>query len=139
MKALYCVPIEYLATPPKCPALPRPPVALSGMLLAFALNAIEVRRLARSHGWQNEFPVNLSRAVSLSVLLMLIMGIGSHNLYRYTWMWFGAFQGIALHCLRLRARKPVEMTHHEDEPEWQPAGADSRTLAGRWDSDLRAV
>jgi len=89
-------------------------------LLAFALNAREVRRLARAHDWQNEFPLRLSKAVSLSVLLMLIMGIGSHNLYRYTWMWFGAFQGIALHCLRLRARMPVEMTHHEEEAEWQP-------------------
>jgi hypothetical protein len=90
------------------------------VLLGFALNAVEVRRLARSHGWQDAFPVNLSRAVSLSVLLMLIMGCGSHNLYRYTWMWFGAFQGIALHCLRLRARMPVEMTHHENEVECQP-------------------
>jgi O-antigen ligase len=105
-------------------------VALLGMLLAFALNAREVRRLSRAHGWQDDFPVRLSGAISLSVLLMLIMGIGSHNLYRYTWMWFGAFQGIALHCLRLRARyqtdartrelMDVEMTRHEDEIKWQP-------------------
>jgi O-antigen ligase len=95
-------------------------VALLGMLLAFALNAREVQRLARTYGWQDEFPARLSRAVSLAVLLMLFMGIGSHNLYRYTWMWFGAFQGIALHCLRLRTRMSVEMTHHEGELEWQP-------------------
>lgn len=114
-------------------------VALLGMLLAFALNAAEMRRLARAHGWKDTFPVHLSRAVSLSVLLMLILGFGSHNLYRYTWMWFGAFQGIALHCLRLRSRMPQEMTHHEDEAEWQPAGAGGPALAGRWDTDLRAV
>ena len=114
-------------------------VALLGMLLAFALNALEVRRLARAHGWQDDFPVRLSRAVSLSVILMLIMGIGSHNLYRYTWMWFGAFQGIALHCLRLRARMSVEMTHHEEEAEWQPASLGGRPLAGRWDTDLRPI
>jgi O-antigen ligase len=113
-------------------------VALLGMLLAFALNAFEVRRIARNCGWNEAFPVHLSRAVSLAVLLMLVMGMGSHNLYRYTWMWFGAFQGIALHCLRLRSRMPVEM-HHEEGAEWQPAGAGGPALAGRWDPDLHPV
>jgi len=113
-------------------------IALAGMLLAFALNAAEVRRVARDHGWKDAFPARLSRAVSLSVLLMLVMGLGSHNLYRYTWMWFGAFQGIALHCLRLRSRVPVEMQREEDD-EWEPAGVGSPALAGRWDTDLRPV
>lgn len=113
-------------------------VALLGMLLAFALNAAEVRRLARENGWKQTFPVHLSRAVSLAVLLMLVMGFGSHNLYRYTWMWFGAFQGIALHCLRLRARTSVGMEHGE-EAEWQSASASGPALAGRWDTDLRTV
>jgi O-antigen ligase len=114
-------------------------VALLGMLLAFALNAAEVRRLARIHGSKDAFPVLLSRAVSLSVLLMLVMGFGSHNLYRYTWMWFGAFQGIALHCLRLRSRVPQELAHHDNEAEWQPAGVGGHALAGRWDTDLHPV
>jgi O-antigen ligase len=113
-------------------------IALLAMLATFALNAWEVRRLARTHGWQNDFPVHLSRAVSLSVLLMLILGLGSHNLYRYTWMWFGAFQGIALHCLRLRARMSMELMHHEADS-WQPASFDHNPLAGRWDTDLRPV
>jgi O-antigen ligase len=113
-------------------------VALLGMLLAFALNAVEVRRLVRDNTWKDLFPVHLSRAVSLAVLLMLVMGFGSHNLYRYTWMWFGAFQGIALHCLRLRALTSVEMGR-EEETEWQPAGLGGHPLAGRWDTDLRAV
>jgi hypothetical protein len=113
-------------------------IALCGMLLAFALNAAEVRRLARDHGWKDTFPARLSRAVSLSVLLMLVMGLGSHNLYRYTWMWFGAFQGIALHCLRLRSRVPVEM-HREEDDQWEPAGLGGPALAGRWDTDLRPI
>jgi len=113
-------------------------IALLGMLLAFALNAWEVRRLARNYGWKEAFPDRLSQAVSLSVLLMLVMGFGSHNLYRYTWMWFGAFQGIALHCLRLRSRMPLEM-HREEELEWEPAGDGRPALAGRWDTDLRPV
>jgi hypothetical protein len=113
-------------------------IALSVVLLAFALNAAEVRRLVRENGWKEVFPARLSRAVSLSVLLMLVMGLGSHNLYRYTWMWFGAFQGIALHCLRLRSRVPAEMNRDEDE-EWGSASVGGPALAGRWDTDLRPV
>jgi O-antigen ligase len=113
-------------------------LALLGMLLAFALNALEVRRIARDYGWKEAFPVHLSRAVSLTVLLMLVMGIGGHNLYRYTWMWFGAFQGIGLYCLRLRSRMPLE-THHEEGAEWRPEGAGGPALASGWDSDLRPV
>jgi hypothetical protein len=117
-------------------------VALAGMLVCFALNAAEVRRLIRLYAWQGEFPTQLSRAVSLSVVLMLVMGMGSHNLYRYTWMWFGAFQGIALHCLRLRARMPQEV-NDEDVSEWTaasaPAGTGGDALAGRWDTHLRPV
>ncbi len=114
-------------------------LGLAAMLVSFALNAFEVRRLARLYGWKDDFPTQLSRAVSLSVLLMLVMGFGSHNLYRYTWMWFGAFQGIALHCLRLRTRMPLEMDPQGDAYGWEPESADRDALAGRWDPDLHPV
>jgi len=29
-----------------------------------------------------------------------LQGWGAHNLYRYTWLWFGAFQAVALNCSR---------------------------------------
>jgi hypothetical protein len=119
-------------------------LALAAMLLCFMLNAAEVRRLARTYAWEGEFPTHLSRAVSLTVVLMLVMGIGSHNLYRYTWMWFGAFQGIALYCLRLRSRSLREM-HHEEVAGWgtaaagAPARAGGPALAGGWHTHLRPV
>jgi hypothetical protein len=31
------------------------------------------------------------------------LGIGGHNLYRYNWLWFGAFQLAALGIARRRA------------------------------------
>ena len=39
-----------------------------------------------------------------AVVLLLFMGLGGHNLFRYNWLWFGAFQLIALHIARQRAR-----------------------------------
>jgi hypothetical protein len=48
--------------------------------------------------------------VNLTVLLLLLMGLGGHNLYRYTWLWFGAFQAIALDCMRRSAPETAEET-----------------------------
>ena len=45
------------------------------------------------------------RSTSLAVVLLLLMGLGGHNLYRYTWLWFGAFQAVALDCLRRKAEE----------------------------------
>jgi hypothetical protein len=31
---------------------------------------------------------------------MLVVSWGSHSFLRYNWLWCGAFQAIALHCLK---------------------------------------
>jgi O-antigen ligase len=74
-------------------------LALMGILLAFLANTVEMRRICRQFPERPQgFPLRVSMAVTISVLLLLFMGLAGHNLYRYTWMWFGAFQAIALHC-----------------------------------------
>jgi hypothetical protein len=78
-------------------------IAFLAVVIAFLRNAREMRKLYDAHPhWPKDFPFYLSRAVFLTLLLLLIMGLAGHNLYRYTWMWFGAFQAIALHVVRLR-------------------------------------
>lgn len=80
-------------------------LGLAAVLLAFAFNAVEVRRLYRKVAvLQRDLPYEVSLAVLAAIGLLLLMGIGGHNLYRYTWMWFGAFQAIALHCARRKFR-----------------------------------
>jgi hypothetical protein len=37
---------------------------------------------------------------------MLVKGYGDHNLYRYTWLWFGAFQAISVSILRQKVTNP---------------------------------
>ena len=37
-------------------------------------------------------------AALVSVLMLLLMGWGGHNLFRYTWLWYGGFLIIARHC-----------------------------------------
>ncbi len=81
-------------------------VTFLAFLFCFYLNWRETRRHYRHR--KPDFLYHVSRAVALNVVLLLLMGWAGHNLYRYNWLWFAAFQAIALHCIRLQAaRQPV--------------------------------
>ncbi|MCE5268533.1 MAG: O-antigen ligase family protein [Planctomycetaceae bacterium] len=70
------------------------------VVLAFFANYFQLLRVSRAQPWiRGTFPAKLIQAITLTVILLLLMGFGGHNLYRYTWVWFGAFQAIALRCL----------------------------------------
>jgi O-antigen ligase len=83
-------------------------VAFAALLACFLWNWLETRRLYRKHpDWPRDFPYHVARGAGIGVLLLLFMGWGGHNLYRYNWQWFAAFQAIAVHCLRRRAAAPT--------------------------------
>jgi O-antigen ligase len=74
------------------------------MLACFLLNYLEARRIYRRHpGWAHDFPFYVARAGVVGVLLLLFQGCAGHNLYRFHWQWFAAFQAVALHCIRQRS------------------------------------
>jgi O-antigen ligase len=78
--------------------------ALAGLLLAFRGNAVEARRFYRDHRERRaDLAYHVSRALSMSVLLLILMGWAGHIMFRYNWLWFGAFQVATLHCVRARA------------------------------------
>lgn len=80
------------------------------IVLLLGLNYWEARGLAKRWGPdRSRFPLHVTLAVAVTVILLLAMGVGGHNLFRYTWMWFGGFQLIALRILRGAARQPVVM------------------------------
>lgn len=80
-------------------------IALTGLVVCFVLNWMETRRLARAvcASPPTDFPYHVSRAVIVNIALLLLMGCAGHNLYRYNWQWFAAFQAVAVYCLRQRA------------------------------------
>lgn len=43
---------------------------------------------------------SVSFAVAWSVVLLLILGLAGHNAFRYTWLWYAAFQSIAIGIMR---------------------------------------
>jgi O-antigen ligase len=75
-------------------------IAFGCLVLAFLGNWIALRHYIRTQPHARAtFESRLVGSVMLAVVLMLLLGFGGHNLYRYTWLWFGAFQAIALLCL----------------------------------------
>jgi O-antigen ligase len=78
-------------------------VAFAMIVWSFFANYLEMRRMTR-HAPQLafSFPARVIRSVTATVILLLVMGLASHNLYRYAWLWFGAFQAVALHVLNER-------------------------------------
>jgi O-antigen ligase len=80
-------------------------LALVATVMAFFANGREAKRLAAQLPLSDPFPTRLCGAISTTIVLLLIKGWGDHNLYRYTWLWFGAFQALAVHCLRERRNR----------------------------------
>ncbi len=79
-------------------------VVFLGVLLCFLANWLETAAIYRRRPqWRRDFLYQTSRSVAVCVLLLLFIGWAGHNLYRYQWLWLGAFQAIALHCIRRRA------------------------------------
>jgi O-antigen ligase len=96
-------------------------------LWAFLANTIEISGLYKKHpAFPKDFIYQLSTAVGMAVVLLLVMGYSGHSLYRYTWMWFGAFQAIALHLARRRESLDWEMP---GGPSSQPTLPDEGALS----------
>jgi O-antigen ligase len=79
-------------------------LALAGLVFCFWLNAREANLLQRLRpGEPRTFSSNLVRAVGLNVILLFFLGMAGHNLFRFYWVWFAAFQATALYCVRRQA------------------------------------
>ncbi len=78
-------------------------LAFAAVLCGFVLNIFEMRRIYGTLANRpRDLPFYIGRAVALNVVLLCVMGWAGHNLYRYFWLWFAAFQIVALHCARVQ-------------------------------------
>jgi O-antigen ligase len=87
--------------------------AFGAVIVCFWANLRAVRAARREYPeWSNELVFQVASAVGTGVVLLLFMGNFGHNLFRFTWLWYGGFLIIARHCIRCRLADP--------EP-WLPA------------------
>ena len=91
-------------------------MAFAAILACFVVNLRAIRKVRRQYPeWQNDFVFQLPKAVGVAVFLLLFMGNFGHNLFRFSWLWYGGFVIIAQHCVLRRAAT----WEPENEEEWQ--------------------
>lgn len=90
----------------------------------FNLRAVKRMRASLPPEQQNDLLFTLPRAIGVAVFLLLLMGAVGHNLFRFTWLWFGGFLIIARHCAARR------VAAYEAECAW--AEADEEATADGW-------
>ncbi len=83
-------------------------VAYSFLVFSVFLNHFEAGRhyknlTERKYGGKDVlYLYRISLAATVGIMLLLINGWGGHNAYRFNWVWFAAFQAIAIAFLRNR-------------------------------------
>jgi hypothetical protein len=77
--------------------------AFSLVLLGFWFNLRNIRLLYREHPeWGRDFLFHVTTAVTFALFLLLFEGNFGHNLFRYSWLWYGGFLIITRHCVEQR-------------------------------------
>jgi len=64
---------------------------------------VQVARVPES----DPFMLLVSQAVLIGLFLLILLGMGGHNAFRYTWIWFAVFQAYAVENLRRSASTAI--------------------------------
>lgn len=90
-------------------------LAFIALICCFWMNLRAIRRVRRDMpAWENDLVFTLPKAIGVSLFLLLFMGNFGHNLFRFTWLWYGGFLIIARYCVARR------VANWEPEPEPEP-------------------
>ncbi len=73
------------------------------IVLFFWLNVRRIKRLYREHPeWDQDALYQYAQCMGTALLLLLIYGNVAHNLFRYHWLWYGAFLIVTRHLVEQR-------------------------------------
>ncbi|MCI0701236.1 MAG: O-antigen ligase family protein [Planctomycetia bacterium] len=102
-------------------------LAFLAILACFWMNLRMIRRVRREMpAARNDLVFTLPSAIGIGVFLLLFMGNFGHNLFRFTWLWYGGFLIIARHCIEQR------VALWEPEPEVEAEGVSESELPPGW-------
>lgn len=90
-------------------------VTFAAVLACFVMNLRRVAAVRRAFPeWENDLVFQVPAAVGTAVILLLLLGAGGHNLFRYSWLWYGGLLVISRHCIEARLR---DLEYADPEPE----------------------
>lgn len=108
-------------------------VTFFGILGCFGWNYWQCRKLLKEHPpGERDLTARLPGAVMMAVFLLLFMGMFGHNLFRFTWLWYGGFLIIARHCLSVRAREAEENPPVVEEEQEEVEESDELAVPAGW-------
>jgi O-antigen ligase len=94
-------------------------VTFGFVLLAFWYNIHRIARRYREHPeWSPDFLAHVGKASGFVVILLLLEGVAGHNLFRFSWLWYGAFLIIARHCVETRHAAACGVRAPRTVPRW---------------------
>ena len=97
-------------------------LAFASLLICFWWNLRAVKRVRAALPEQkNDLVYTLPASIGVAVFLLLFMGNFGHNLFRFTWLWYGGFLIVARHCVAVRVAE-WEPEAEEEFAEELPAG-----------------
>jgi O-antigen ligase len=100
-------------------------VSFLALLSCYWMNLRAMKRLReRFPEWREDLLFTLPGSIGVSIFLLLFMGNFGHNLFRFTWLWYGGFLIIARYCAELRAANW--------EPELEPEAESEMDLPEGW-------
>jgi O-antigen ligase len=98
-------------------------LTFAAVLVCFWVNLRRIRAAYRRHPeWDRDFLYHVAGAVGLALFLLLFEGNFGHNLFRYSWLWYGGFLIIARHCIRRREEAellPAVQPEDPPAPVWE--------------------
>ena len=100
-------------------------LAFLAVLAGFAVNGLRVRAIRRDHPeWGDHLVFQVASATLVGVVLLLFLGNFGHNLFRYSWLWYGGFLLIARHCAEERLAHLDDAEEGDEPPPWVDATED---------------
>jgi O-antigen ligase len=101
-------------------------LAFLAIVLLFWWNQRRIAAAYEQHPqWGQDFLFYVNRALGVAIILLLIEGNFSHNLFRYTWLWYGGFLIITAYCIEQRLSEATFSETGEalaPQPAFQSAG-----------------
>jgi O-antigen ligase len=80
-------------------------IAFLGILAAYGMNLLRVRRAYQQHPeWGKDLLYEVTVAITIALFMLLFLGNFGHNLFRFSWLWYGGFLVIIWHCLQERMK-----------------------------------
>lgn len=80
-------------------------VFFTGLIVSVWLCCLKVKQHYMNLSIENSFSLDLSKAIIVSVVILLVLGFAGHNFYRPQWLWLAAWSGCLFKILNQNASR----------------------------------